>query len=978
MESGVKGLKLKMRVLEKEIGQEMRNFKDQIKHLSLLTLTAILLPFSANAQLTGCASIDIGEDLQVSCDEGCITLEADVVEVGLTTEYVVEPIEYAPPFPFDQGTALFVGEDDVWSDAVTLPFDFCFFGETYNQIVVGANGVLSFDDFLAGDYCEWQFSQSLPNSTGEPYRNSINGAYHDIDPSVGGEIRYAILGEYPCRTFIVNFDQVPHYSSSCNNLLTTQQIVLYETTNIIDVYIDEKPVCSSWNSGNAVIGIQNSAGTLGYTPPARNTGPWSAASEAWRFSPDGTGVYSVTWFDEAGAVVGEGNTVEVCPTSSTTYSAEVIYDICDGTQVVETDEIAVEMLGEVSSSLTVVETCGSFSWNSVNYNSTGIYTYTTTNSQGCDSVATLDLTVHLATYSIGTAVACSEFTWNDITYTESGSYQYVGTGVNGCDSVSTLELTIVEPTTSLTVIEACESYEWNDVIYTSSGQYSYFSENSVGCDSIATLDLTINSPTSSFEQVESCGSFEWNGVEYTSSGTYVYNTVNSSGCDSTATLDLVINYPSTSVSTVISCMPYSWNGVEYATSGTYTFETLNSSGCDSTATLNLTVNLPSTSSEEVFSCSSYEWNGEVYDATGVYTYSTVNSVGCDSTATLNLTVGSPSESFESVGTCISYNWNGATYFESGTYVYETTNASGCDSTATLELTIQDYSSSLTVVSTCNEYEWNGVTYTNSGIYTYDSINYQGCDSVATLDLTINLPTSSYTSVEACESYEWNGELYLFSGSYSYFTTGSTGCDSVAYLDLVVGHPTTSLIIADACGEFEWNGELYSETGIYSFVTTNSMGCDSICTLDLFVNEIDPVVNVVEKEACNEFTWNETTYYESGEYSYTTSNIYGCDSTVYLNLTIHSDRLFIPNSFTPDNDGVNDAFYPVGEEVEMTKLYVYNRWGEIVHYSESLDEVWDGTSQGGMYLCPDGVYTYHVVYRCLTEVHEKVGHVNLFR
>ena len=117
-----------MRVLEKEIGQEMRNFKDQIKHLSLLTLTAILLPFSAKAQLTGCASIDIGEDLQVSCDEGCITLEANVVEVGLTTEYVVEPIEYVPPYPFDQGTALFVGEDDVWSDAVTLPFDFCFFG----------------------------------------------------------------------------------------------------------------------------------------------------------------------------------------------------------------------------------------------------------------------------------------------------------------------------------------------------------------------------------------------------------------------------------------------------------------------------------------------------------------------------------------------------------------------------------------------------------------------------------------------------------------------------------------------------------------------------------------------------------------------------------------------------------------------------------------------------------------------------------
>ena len=203
-----------MSFLEKGIDQEMRNFKDHTKYLLLFTLTEILLSFPAKAQLTGCASIDIGEDLQVSCEEGCITLEANVVEVGLTTEYVVEPIEYLPPFPFDQGTVIIVGEDDVWSDAVTLPFDFCFFDETYNQVVVGANGVLSFDDFLAGDYCEWQFSQSIPNSTGEPYRNSINGAYHDIDPSLGGEIRYAILGEYPCRTFIVSFVQVPHYSSS--------------------------------------------------------------------------------------------------------------------------------------------------------------------------------------------------------------------------------------------------------------------------------------------------------------------------------------------------------------------------------------------------------------------------------------------------------------------------------------------------------------------------------------------------------------------------------------------------------------------------------------------------------------------------------------------------------------------------------------------------------------------------------------------
>jgi len=65
--------------------------------------------------------------------------------------------------------------------------------------------------------------------------------------------------------------------------LTTQQIVLYESTNNIEVYIEDKPVCSTWNSGNAVIGIQNGTGLIGIAPLNRNTGAWSATHEAWRF-----------------------------------------------------------------------------------------------------------------------------------------------------------------------------------------------------------------------------------------------------------------------------------------------------------------------------------------------------------------------------------------------------------------------------------------------------------------------------------------------------------------------------------------------------------------------------------------------------------------------------------------------------------------------------------------------------------------------
>ena len=65
----------------------------------------------------------------------------------------------------------------------------------------------------------------------------------------------------------------------------------------LEVYIQNKPTCNSWNGGRAVIGIQNINGTSGFTPPNRNTGSWSAQNEAWRFTPDGIPIYTINWFE---------------------------------------------------------------------------------------------------------------------------------------------------------------------------------------------------------------------------------------------------------------------------------------------------------------------------------------------------------------------------------------------------------------------------------------------------------------------------------------------------------------------------------------------------------------------------------------------------------------------------------------------------------------------------------------------------------
>lgn len=304
-----------------------------------LVFVGCLFVFSAYAQ-PGCPEVFAGNDTVVPCNNSCIDLVAQPFRVGETTSYTVESIPYNPPFPYTSGNPLFIGIDDIWSPVQPLPFPFCYFGNAYNQVVVGTNGVLTFDVTQANNYCAWAFNAALPSNA--LFLNTIFGAYHDIDPSICGQIAVEVTGTAPCRTFVFNFSNVCHFN--CNNLQTTQQIVLYETTNIIEVYIQNKPTCVNWNSGNALIGIQDASGTNAVVPPNRNTGPWTAANEAWRFVPNGAPTYQVSWF-EGGNLIGTGDTVSVCPTVQTTYTAQVVYTRCDGSQITVTDDVVVDLVG---------------------------------------------------------------------------------------------------------------------------------------------------------------------------------------------------------------------------------------------------------------------------------------------------------------------------------------------------------------------------------------------------------------------------------------------------------------------------------------------------------------------------------------------------------------------------------------------------------------------------------------------------------
>ena len=302
----------------------------------------------AGATTPGNPYVSAGDDINLECPE-LVQLSADFLEIGETDLYEVVEIAFVPPFPF-QGLSNSVNTniDDAWDSPQALPFDFCFFGNLEQQFQVGSNGLVRFD-VNAGDSTNgWAFSNgdniptNSPDAIGE---GNIFSPVHDINPasSDGEEIRWEIIGEYPNRVLAVSFYNVEMYS--CGDLLATHMIVMYETTNVIDIYIQNKPTCNSWQGGVAAVGIQNDSGTQGYVPPGRNSSdsPWTTQEEAWRFTPVGESIIEFEWLDLNGDVISTEPDFEVLPTETTSYTAKVTYTTCTGNPIVVEDEIIINV-----------------------------------------------------------------------------------------------------------------------------------------------------------------------------------------------------------------------------------------------------------------------------------------------------------------------------------------------------------------------------------------------------------------------------------------------------------------------------------------------------------------------------------------------------------------------------------------------------------------------------------------------------------
>ncbi len=111
-----------------------------------------------------------------------------------------------------------------------------------------------------------------------------------------------------------------------------------------------------------------------------------------------------------------------------------------------------------------------------------------------------------------------------------------------------------------------------------------------------------------------------------------------------------------------------------------------------------------------------------------------------------------------------------------------------------------------------------------------------------------------------------------------------------------------------------------------------------------------------------------------------SNQYMCKDTAYLKVEIAPEFVFyIPNAFSPNEDGVNDFFTGKGIGIEKFEMWIFDRWGEMIYYSDDITKGWDGKVQAKSGVEKQDVYIWKVKLKdVLGKKHEYVGHVTLLR
>jgi gliding motility-associated-like protein len=292
------------------------------------------------------------------------------------------------------------------------------------------------------------------------------------------------------------------------------------------------------------------------------------------------------------------------------------------------------------------------------------------------------------------------------------------------------------------------------------------------------------------------------------------------------------------------------------------------------------------------------------------------------------------------------------------------------------------------------------TYSTEGSYNVELIvtSDNGCTDTIALPTTVSpLPTVGFSP----DLFDGCKDLAIAFSDLSLISTGSIA--SYAW-DFGDGNSSTS----------QFPTHIYTTAGTYSITltVTSDKGCITTATsanlitvypLPISEFEFSPQqTSILYPEITFDdasidaisWAWNfgdgnsstdqypTHTYADSGTYTVklVVVNSYGCLDSITYEVRIDPDGvLYIPNTFTPNNDGVNDNFIGKGFGIIEYSMRIFDRWGNPIYSCNDITKPWDGTVEGTTNLAPVDVYVYHVNVTVLPDKkHAYVGRVSLVR
>ena len=580
--------------------------------------------------------------------------------------------------------------------------------------------------------------------------------------------------------------------------------------------------------------------------------------------------------------------------------------------------------------------CDSFSWQGQTLYAApeGVLTYVTSNSVGCDStVRLMSLLLHYTQMIDESDTVCASdmlggYHWRDTLLSDavSGIYGYTRQDSQGCDSLFTLDLTVL-PTAFENVYDTivenqAASWSYNGIALSHDTVLSLTVVRPSGCDSIVTYHLKVWPNVSHAFDSTICSdqwdTFSWQGLSAADTLTVVLTS--SHGTDSTVTLYLhtVPSYSLSFFDTICSNGSVAFEGGSYSVAGSYPIHlhTSTTPQCDSIRTLHLTVFDTTVGDTLATACDTFLWYDNTYTASALDTLHRhyLNTAGCDSSVALHLTLHH--RTFAVMDDSCPENFLPRQYIylishgdTSGVEMI-IPNAAGCDSVITYSLHVWRNVSVTLDTAICAgalpTFSWNGQTSTLSpatGLIPGESLptltdtlhavipTVHGADSNITMLVHVRPEYSHQFYDTICDnSASYFVDLvYTLAGDYEHLLSSQYGCDSVVTLHLSV-LPTYMAEFYDTIyfgQSIAFEGHTYSEPGDYSVVYATTSGCDSTLVLHLVGRNIVHR-NVTDSLCQGDSLWFVNRYVsDAGTYYDTifTGDFYLGDTVVQLDLEV---------------------------------------------------------------------------------------------